>query len=148
MRLAHQACHPERSERSRGQILRCAQNDTTEGSRCKVYQCHGFRLSIPLRRVTSTLNPSSFPFSLFHFQPHFQNRFPIIFSFLRQPEIARRGEAVGLCEVGFSPIPYCFSSFIWRAESGKHMIPRSKVLGVQYLEKVRLKKRPLQELGA
>jgi hypothetical protein len=37
-RWAHWPCHPERSEGSRSQILRCAQNDTAERSRRKVYQ--------------------------------------------------------------------------------------------------------------
>src|SRR5437867_6156576 len=31
MRLAHQDCHPERSEGSRREILRFAQNDTPDG---------------------------------------------------------------------------------------------------------------------
>src|SRR5439155_7856129 len=42
-RLVQQVCHPERSEGSRGQILRCAQNDTCEQLRRKVYQCRVFR---------------------------------------------------------------------------------------------------------
>src|SRR5438034_3370368 len=52
-RLAQQVCHPEPfgyaqdklREGSRGQILRCAQNDTSERLRRKVYQCHAFRFS-------------------------------------------------------------------------------------------------------
>src|SRR2546423_14967104 len=44
-RLAQQVCHPERREGSRGQILRCAQNDTAERLRRKVCQCRAFRFS-------------------------------------------------------------------------------------------------------
>src|SRR5438034_8253113 len=52
-RLAQQVCHPEPfgyaqdklREGSRGQILRCAQNDTSERLRRKVYQCRAFRFS-------------------------------------------------------------------------------------------------------
>src|SRR5947209_5679128 len=43
-RLAQQVCHPERSEGSRGQILRCAQNDTSEqfiGCACAPCLCLG-----------------------------------------------------------------------------------------------------------
>jgi len=43
--LAHQGCHPERSEGSRGEILRYAQNDTAERLYREVYQCYVFRLS-------------------------------------------------------------------------------------------------------
>src|SRR5947209_15211020 len=46
-RLAQQDCHPERSEGSRGQILRYAQNDIVGGLRRKVYQCHAFRFRSP-----------------------------------------------------------------------------------------------------
>src|SRR5947208_7653652 len=50
-RLAQQVCHPEPfgyaqdklREGSRGQILRCAQNDTSERLRRKVYQCRALR---------------------------------------------------------------------------------------------------------
>jgi len=45
IRLAHQGCHPERSEGSRGEILRYAQNDTAERSQREVYQCHAFQFS-------------------------------------------------------------------------------------------------------
>src|SRR3989442_1266181 len=42
-RLAHEVCHPERSEGSHGQILRCAQNDNPEWLHCKVSQRHVLR---------------------------------------------------------------------------------------------------------
>ena len=42
--LAHEGCHPERSEGSRGEILRYAQNDTAERLYREVYQCYAFRL--------------------------------------------------------------------------------------------------------
>src|SRR6266568_9420237 len=41
-RLAHQDRHPERSEGSRSEILRCAQNDSPEKCHGKVYQCFEF----------------------------------------------------------------------------------------------------------
>jgi|SRR5437667_931841 len=40
--LAHQDRHPERSEGSRSEILRCAQNDSPEKFHGKVYQCLEF----------------------------------------------------------------------------------------------------------
>jgi len=39
MRLGHEGCHPERSEGSRSEILRSAQNDSPEGLHYKVYEC-------------------------------------------------------------------------------------------------------------
>src|SRR5438876_11261523 len=44
-RLAHQDRHPERSEGSRSEILRCAQNDSPEKFQGKVYQCLEFWFS-------------------------------------------------------------------------------------------------------
>src|SRR3989475_12419576 len=44
-RLAHQDRHPERSEGSRREILRCAQNDSPEKFHDKVYQCLEFWFS-------------------------------------------------------------------------------------------------------
>ena len=41
-RLAHQDRHPERSEGSRSEILRCAQHDSPEKFHGKVYQCLEF----------------------------------------------------------------------------------------------------------
>src|SRR5207247_3452136 len=41
-RLAHQDRHPERSEGSCSEILRCAQNDSPEKFQGKVYQCLEF----------------------------------------------------------------------------------------------------------
>ena len=64
-RLAQQVCHPERSEGSRGQILRCAQNDTSERLRRKVYQCHVFRF----RCWCWVLGFRPFAFSPFHPSP-------------------------------------------------------------------------------
>jgi hypothetical protein len=85
-----------------------------------------------------------FPSSLFSFPASFSKPLYNNFFLFRAGGNCLRGEGDGLCEVGISPIPYCFPFFIWRpAESGKHMIPRNKVLGFQYLEKVRLKKRLL-----
>ena len=45
-RLAHQDRHPERSEGSRSEILRCAQNDSPEKFQGKVYQCLEFWFSV------------------------------------------------------------------------------------------------------
>ncbi len=66
-RLAHQQCHPERSEGSRSEILRGvypersrrAQNDNAERSRRKVYQCHmvRFRCSHLKAGAQLTLRP-------------------------------------------------------------------------------------------
>jgi hypothetical protein len=47
-RLAHQPCHPERSEGSLGRILRCAQNDTPVTSHRKVYKSQVFPFSLAL----------------------------------------------------------------------------------------------------
>src|SRR5207247_7305857 len=72
-RLAQQVCHPEPfgyaqdklREGSRGQILRCAQNDTSERLRRRVYQCHAFRFSslsginFRVRRVTTSVVPAA-----------------------------------------------------------------------------------------
>jgi hypothetical protein len=38
-RTAHWLCHPERSEGSLREILRCAQNDTTGWPHCKASKC-------------------------------------------------------------------------------------------------------------
>src|SRR5437773_8255525 len=46
IKLIHSDCHPERSEGSRRQILRCAQNDSSEGPHHKVYECFAFRFSM------------------------------------------------------------------------------------------------------
>src|SRR5205823_11218995 len=54
-RLAQQVCHPERSEGSRGQILRCAQNDTSERLRRKVYQRRAFRFRRTLGAVAAAI---------------------------------------------------------------------------------------------
>ncbi len=43
-RLAHQGYHSECNAGSLREILRSAQNDTTERSHYKVYECHGVRL--------------------------------------------------------------------------------------------------------
>src|SRR3989442_6163662 len=63
--LSPQCCHCEaknlfiagQNETLRGQILRCAQNDTSERLRRKVYQCRAFRFS----RLVGTF-PSTFLF--------------------------------------------------------------------------------------
>ena len=68
--------------------------------------------SIPLRRVTSTLNPPPFPFSLFSFpasifKPLYNN-----FFLFRARGNCWWGEAVGLCEVRISSIHYYFALII------------------------------------
>ena len=55
MRLAHQDCHPERSEGSRSEILRYAQNDTPGGSVVKRINVLNSDLgSQPLRSVSAS----------------------------------------------------------------------------------------------
>src|SRR5215510_1226114 len=56
-RLAHQSCHPERSEGSRGGILRYAQNDITGWSRRTMYQCHAFWFSDQSRYSNTYTKP-------------------------------------------------------------------------------------------
>src|SRR5439155_25444907 len=53
IKLIHSDCHPERSEGSRRQILRCAQNDSSEGPHHKVYECFAFRFRPKSSPVTS-----------------------------------------------------------------------------------------------
>ncbi len=53
MRLVHQGCHPERSEGSRSEILRYAQNDSPEGIHCKVYECCALWFSAVSRSLRS-----------------------------------------------------------------------------------------------
>ena len=45
IRVVQQGCHPERSEGSRTEILRCAQNDSPEELHGKVYECFALWLS-------------------------------------------------------------------------------------------------------
>src|SRR5436309_13837145 len=114
-RLAQQVCHPEPfgyaqdklREGSRGQILRCAQNDTSERLRRKVYQCRAFRFSAvaeSLSSVQGSARQSCSEEALFCFQVLHQG-------FSCQPE-----EQGGAEVHSYSCVEQRIADRVWRAD--------------------------------